>query len=157
MSFYEGSGLLQPLSDASGNFGNLKGRFTFLYKEGHQGKASIRELKGKFNLMPPNLIYHLLSQLYRLPSQCTALLTNFKIQQLSMSQFYSPARGLVPNLDIPSTETIILTTNFTIQHLSVSKIYRLAFVDEPVLPPNKRPCAPPLLKTLKKFEKTDIV
>ena len=60
-----------------------------------------------------------------------------------MSQFYSPARGLVPNLDIPSTETIILTTNVTIQHLSVSKIYRLAFVDEPVLLPDERPCAPP--------------
>ena len=74
-----------------------------------------------------------------------------------MSQFYSPARGLVPNLDIPSTETIILTTNFTIQHLSVSKIYGLAFVDEPVLLPDEKPCAQPLLKTLKKFEKTDIV
>ena len=60
-----------------------------------------------------------------------------------MSQFYSPARGLVPNLDIPSTETIILTTNFTIQHLSVSKIYPLAFVDEPVLLPDERPCDPP--------------
>ena len=30
-----------------------------------------------------------------------------------MSQFYSQARGLVPNLDIPYTETIILTANFT--------------------------------------------
>ena len=144
--------LVFQLSDASGNFGNLKGRFTFLYKEGHQGKASIRELKGKFNLMPPNLIYHLLSQLYRLPSQCTALLTNFKIQQLSMRQFYSPARGLVPNLDIPSTETIILTTNFTIQHLSVSKIYRLNLSMNQFYCPTRGP-VPPFWKLWKSSKK----
>ena len=65
-----------------------------------------------------------------------------------MNQFYSPARGLVPNLDIPSTETIILTTNFTIQHLSVSKIYRLAFVDDPT-----RPCAPPPFENWKSSKK----
>ena len=70
-----------------------------------------------------------------------------------MSQFYSPARGLVPNLDIPSTETIILTANFTIQHLLVSKIYRLAFVDEPVLLPDERPCAPPFWKLWKSSKK----